>query len=89
MTRGYAQQATWAEPHGIVDKVGMEGTGGLVRQSCGRHFPFVGLPLAALASSRGRLGSLASLVNCSAKSSRGVGARREPRVCSCGSRGSP
>jgi transposase len=26
-TRGYAQLATWAESFGIVDKVGMEGTG--------------------------------------------------------------
>jgi transposase len=26
-TRGYAQLATWAESFGLVDKVGMEGTG--------------------------------------------------------------
>jgi len=26
-TRGYAQLATWAESFGVVDKVGMEGTG--------------------------------------------------------------
>jgi transposase len=34
-TRGYAQLATWAEPFGQVDKVGMEAPAASARGCCG------------------------------------------------------